>query len=969
MGMLYPIERRTPASSKEKGSCVSGSAPRVIRLAATLALIAGGLAASPIASHRAHAASPTIAVTPTTAAPHAAVQISGSGFDPSSNGHTVTVDFLLTSSGGATKLGTAQTDGSGQIAAQQFTLPFTLDAPGPNQITATEEGNAALVAAAALTGIALHPQLNNGQPLAVPQGTSSVHVQAAGFAPNDTLTVTLNGAPLSVGGQSTLTADASGVASISVTLPQGSASASQTLTVTGSAKGAGQNDQAGAVISAAGGSATPGPTATSTGGPQPTSGLLVSPNPAAVGTTIRATAGGFQPNEPVTFTLHFFNIATANYAVTNAPATADGQGIATAYITIPASADGSKPGSVDAHGITSGVTVSAPLSFAQLARLSVSPSSALPGAQVTISGTGFVPGEALFVTSRLFPTPAGHFAVIDATGSFSTTVKLLETLQPGAKLSIGVSGSGGDDAATTFTVAQPGFAAVLANPTVAGAGTTITLTGHGFYANEALAFAAGQVGLTPLGAPMTDNTGAFTATATLSPTLAPGTYTIKVSGASSSIAASAPITVQPTVYMAEGFTGQGPSVFFHETLAILNAGGKTARGSIIYMFDDGTTKSIPITVVAHALLQEDVNKDVGPNRIVSAMVQTDQPVAASRTITRTDRARHTLDADFSPGVTAPQSTWYFAEGYSGVTFQPYLVLQNPSTVAVTATVALFVSKYPAKIVAVNLPAYGRSTLNLRAVLPNRSFSTRVTATGPIVAERVEYWGVGAGSGKYGAGVKPGVATPGKSWYFGYGSVLDGDQAYLSLFNPHTIAAHAQVVFFNGTGAVAGSTKITVPPGQRSTVYANSIVGARHSPIAAIVTSDREITAEEAQYVDGSPNVGAHAGAAIEGRPATARTWTFATGNTATYNESEYVFNPSRKATAVTVTFYGADRQVLSATYAVKPLTVISISANALKKLHAGAHGSVWTAKAPVVVTQVLIGKKDHTMLADQGVAS
>jgi hypothetical protein len=252
---------------------------------------------------------------------------------------------------------------------------------------------------------------------------------------------------------------------------------------------------------------------------------------------------------------------------------------------------------------------------------------------------------------------------------------------------------------------------------------------------------------------------------------------------------------------------------------------------------------------------------------VSTQVKTDQPILAERTILRTNAAGQALDTDFSPGQSAAQTQWYFAEGYGGVTFQPYLTLQNPATVPVSTTITLYPATGSPVSVGASIPPSGRYTLNLRSVLAGISFSTFVLASAPVVAERVEYWGDGAGSAKFGDGVKPGISSPGKTWYFSYASIQGSDQAFLSLFNPGQQPANVTVQFYNATGAQVGTTKLVVNANQRGTVQPGSVLSASVSgPVAAIVTSDVAIAAEEAQYWRPSTMEAHPIRAAIRARP-------------------------------------------------------------------------------------------------------
>ena len=908
-------------------------------------------------------APPSISVTPGQAVPHGSIQVAGGGYDASTSGRQVLVDVIVTNSGGAFALGSVPTDASGNLITNgipALTLPFNLDASQPNTITAIEEGNTALIATTTLTGIALAPQLNGGQALSGQAG-SQIEVKGTGFAPSDVVAVNLGGQALNSGGQNSANADQTGAIDIVLAVPQNAQTGPQILKVTGKATGTGQTDQASITLTINGVAPTPG-------------NLTVLPNPAAVGTTIRASASNFQPNEPVTFALKYFDSGQNSYAVQNSQATADASGAASALVNVPASADGSKPASVTAIGITSGRTYTVALSFAVLAKLSFNIPEALAGGQVVVSGSGFVSGESLFVTTRLFKPVIGRFALVDATGGFSVTVTLFPNLAPGTTLVLAVSGTGGDNASANFTIAAPVPTALQVTPKTAKSGDPITVTGVGFGPNETVSLLLNDLATAPLGSAISDGLGAFTTTVTLTATLASGNYTLQGQGATSGFKASAPIQVtlpqSNRWYFAEGFTGQGPRVFFHETITLLNPGNQPATGTIGYAFPDGSMLSLTINVPAHGLRVEDVNSDVGPNKAVSAAVQTDQPIYAERTIIRTTAAKKSLDTDFSPGQSAPQTAWYFAEGYSGVTFQPYLTAQNPFSTPVTMTVTLRPVTGAAVVRNASLLPFGRYTLNLRSALPNRSFSMIVQATGPIVAERVQYWGDGAGSAKFGAGVKPGVPLPATTWQFGFVSILGGDQAYISVLNPGTKQAKVKASFFDGTGKGAGTTTLAVGGGRRATLNVGAILSkVQHSPIAVVLSSDLGVVAEVAQYFGGSPNKGEHPGAAIEGRTATAGTWSFASGDTAQYQESEYLFNPGDKDATVIGTFIGADGQVVSASYQVKPHAVISVSANKAPGLPKGTHGSVWTVRAgpPVIVVQVLHSNDGRAALANQGI--
>lgn len=931
------------------------------RASAACLLLAALCVPTSVSARHAHTPAPSISVSPTMVVPHGVIQVRGTGFDPGSPGKPVSVAVSVETSSGVSTIGYLATDSNGTVGGaggSPLRLPFGIDVQGVNRVVASEVGNSGLGAAQLITGTVLHAAIVGGMGLVGTAGTQMT-IHGSGFAPLDTLSATLGGQPLPAGAVTNAVADEAGNAALSLTLPAEAPAGNQLLLLAGSANGLGVADSASITLDVL---APPG-------------SVGISPNPAPVGATVTVEANGFQAGEPVTFALKYYDTGLNSFALTNTPTDAGSAGSATARINIPHQADPIRPGTITARGITSGASAVGIVTFAAYARITISPQAAIPGSQVTITGSGFVPHENLFITTRLFKPPVGSVGVPDATGAFTATVTLLPTLQPGIPYSLSISGTGGDHASASYTLnaqVPPSFAI---NPTDASPGAFVTASGQGFGGSEPVTFSISGTVLSVQGPlPATDATGAFSATLVLPLGMAPGPYSVQVQGMRSNIVVDAGITVSLRAssqwYFAEGYTGQGPNVFFHETIGLLNVGNVASQGTISYQLPDGSTRSVPISLAAHSVVIEDVNNDVGPDKIVSAIVKASVPIFAERTITRTNAKQQILDSDFSPGQAAPQSTWYFAEGYSGVTFQPYLTVLNPFAQPVTMTVTLYPTVGSSVPIAATLVPFGRYTLNLRSVLPGKSFSTSVVASQPIVAERVEYWGDGVGSGKFGAGVKPGIPSPGKDWYFGYASILSGDQSFISIVDPMTQTAHITATVDGGSGPLTGTLPLTIEAGQRGTFELHTLLASvKRSPIAVHVVSDVPVIAEEAQYYGGSPNVGSHTGASIEGRQVAASQWTFATGDTSQFTETEYIFNPTNISTTVSATFYGADGQMLTMNYPAPANSVVAVSANSATGLRPEAHGSVWTASnnVKVVVDQVLLRKDGQAALADQGV--
>ncbi|MGH2346231.1 MAG: hypothetical protein ACRDG4_13480, partial [Chloroflexota bacterium] len=275
------------------------------RVVPAVMLTLSGLTFWPAAAPQAHAQAPTISTAQAAFTPRGTAQVSGAGFDPSTASRPVMVDLALTNGGGTFPLGVVQTDSHGAFTGANVSLPLSIDVPATNQLTAKEEGNTALSAGILVPGTALAPILNDGQSLTAHVG-DQITVQGTGFAANDTLTVSLAGQALTpASGPATISADATGAITATVVVPLNARLGAQTLTLTGSATGVGQTDQGNLTVNLQ--------------PPVITNSLLVIPNPAPVGTTLQLQAGGFQPNEAVTFTLKYFDLSLGAFALKNSP--------------------------------------------------------------------------------------------------------------------------------------------------------------------------------------------------------------------------------------------------------------------------------------------------------------------------------------------------------------------------------------------------------------------------------------------------------------------------------------------------------------------------------------------------------------------------------------------------------------------------------------------------------------------------
>jgi hypothetical protein len=626
-----------------------------------------------------------------------------------------------------------------------------------------------------------------------------------------------------------------------------------------------------------------------------------------------------------------------------------------------------------------------------------------PSSTFTVSGTGgFVPGEQIVLQ------PAGGTPVTTTannSGGFvaslvappNTPVGLLPITVTSASRGVVPGG-------ITQPITIP-TASLSATPNTVALGASTTLVGHGYIPNQGVAlgiYFAGTNGvLVPAGtitstaAVTADATGSFTTTYAVNPAVqvVGGAYVISgTSVASFQNTASVPISVtslttttgsggvtstQPTtIYFAEGYTGRFATngrADFDEYISVLNPDNFTKTVTFTYQIQGSSTPIVTSTAVGpNSDVLRSVNGDVGNDKIVSAIVSSNFRIAAERIINRTAPSGK-LDGDSSLGVTAPGTTWYFAEGYTGASFQEYLTVQNPGTVPASVTVTFLPQSVPAatpRTVSFSVPANSRWTENIRAdYLPfsDKSVGMIVTSDQPIVAERVEYWGDGVGSAKFGAGSGTGMTAPAKQYFFAYGSnpgatagnagaaQQTNDEGYVTVVNPAPIVngvpgsdATVLVSFFGANGAALGSKSITVSPQTRETVVVNNVIAPLAGPFYIVVSSDQPIFVEHPQYVGGSPNSGAHPGLILQGSPAGVQSVLFPNVNTASasgapISETVFLMNPGATTVTVNGTYYTPSGSTVSVAYTVPAgqLVVVNVNADA-GGLPAGPLGAQYT---------------------------
>ncbi|MBV9253701.1 MAG: hypothetical protein JO054_05685 [Actinobacteria bacterium] len=572
-------------------------------------------------------------------------------------------------------------------------------------------------------------------------------------------------------------------------------------------------------------------------------------------------------------------------------------------------------------------------------------------------------------TGGMSVTPGTPIVVPAAGGPSTQVLTLPKTLAYGTTGTFSVTASYPvTPTFPTFTAnPAPTFSVSPAATSAVGVSQTLSLSststgGFNITGSPGITFVIGLKGqpasaIVPTSLVADSATGIFTATLQFTPTVV-GTYVITASDlglnnqAASTFDVAVPAAPVATAYLAEGYTGGAGSLAFHTLLNILNPNVVPVVVTDTYLLETAsanvatTTVAAPpdVVVVTHTLAAltdatVDVASDIGSrpvssgpdagklvsgtNQRVATEVQTAgfssnpsvRGAAVERIIERLSggaAAPSFADGDVALATSSPNTSYYFSEGYTGITFQEYLILFNPSP-TVTATVNVMPApenavsaKAPTPLGPYVLAPLQRITLNMRALNKGNppAIGLIVNSDHAIVAGRTLYFGSGSGSAKQGMTNSQGLTTAAKQFNFAYGSLTGpfdvanpvtgtivptsdaqqtiDDRPFISVMNPAVAgqvsvgasaaaagpSAHVTISLRGEDGKQLGFFITDVDPGTRFTLTDADLTSGsggvpfpgvpsgaptRAGVFSAIVSSSSNVVAELANYYGQGPN--------------------------------------------------------------------------------------------------------------------
>ncbi len=315
-------------------------------------------------------------------------------------------------------------------------------------------------------------------------------------------------------------------------------------------------------------------------------------------------------------------------------------------------------------------------------------------------------------------------------------------------------------------------------------------------------------------------------------------------------------------------------------------------------------------------------------------------------------------------TTAVNTTWYFAEGYVGGSFQEFLTLENPDTHnAARVQVQYLFSGGTGPSFVHSVPPQSRSTINVNQELNSpyagtgRSVSMIVTSLNGvgIVAERPMYFsfnGINSGTDVLGS------TQLGQDFYFADVEAQRNYASFVTILNPPGGKTANVTLSYLAGGTQIGTTTLVVPAGRRGTTTPAAL--GINQTTALHVHSDQPVVVERPTYFStarsniSGPVTGAFS---VVGTQAPGKDWLFAEGYTGT-NFHEYLvltnFDPGAPA-SVTVNLEYSNGATNPTTVTVAPQSQYFFDVNRVSTAFAQATPSVSaevTSDNPIVAQRV-----------------
>ena len=146
-----------------------------------------------------------------------------------------------------------------------------------------------------------------------------------------------------------------------------------------------------------------------------------------------------------------------------------------------------------------------------------------------------------------------------------------------------------------------------------------------------------------------------------------------------------------------------------------------------------------------------------------------------------------------------------------------------------------------------MPGNSRKTIRVNDVLPASDFSTQVTGSQNIIAERAMYWGEGTALGEA-CHDSIGLAAPHTTFYLPDGETSNGRETYTLVQNPNASDVTVEVSYLTPDGTGNVTLTETVGANSRMTFsMADKGISGRAAVLVTSKTAGSKIMVERAMY--------------------------------------------------------------------------------------------------------------------------
>ncbi len=309
-------------------------------------------------------------------------------------------------------------------------------------------------------------------------------------------------------------------------------------------------------------------------------------------------------------------------------------------------------------------------------------------------------------------------------------------------------------------------------------------------------------------------------------------------------------TIGATATANTWYFGEGCTDGYDTWILLMNPGTTVANVALTFMKGDSTTVLQTETVGAGRRRSVNVGTISGMEDVeFSTKVESDNPIVSERAMywnnTGGAELETSLGGHCTVGTSAPSSSWYLTEGYTGGTYDTWVLIQNPNSSSASCAITFYTNNGSPRNQQLIVGPNSRSTIHVDDTLADHEVSTYINAgTSQVIAERAMYWGEGNNADGH---CTMGIKTLSSAWSLAEGCTAGDFEEYILLLNPNRTEATVTISYLKTDGTtVAGS--YTVSGQSRYTIHPDDITGLESTSFSATISSNIPIAVERAMYI-------------------------------------------------------------------------------------------------------------------------